>query len=199
MESNIITGSLIDVLSWAAEVVILIWFFGKMHDKAETHDSRMAGFAGMLPLVVLLGIYMTPLNAAISVFSIENLLIQILRMFLHLLPVMCWLLINKECTRPVDVTRENEIIVVRLPPRFSSLTAVRIHLKYTIISRTVPIIMIRCLSILSIRSGFMRRLVIAARINSITATSTSPKTYPAPLVACGGVTVPYVIMTILRF
>lgn len=101
MGNSIITGSLIDVLSWAAEVVILIWFFGKMHEKAEAHERRIAALIGMLPLAVLLGIYMTPLNAAVSVFSIENLLIQILRMFLHLIPVMCWLLMNKECSRPV--------------------------------------------------------------------------------------------------
>lgn len=95
---EVITGSLIDIISFAVEVAILLWFFKPKTNKREIQEWNVKRLAGMLPLVILLGIYMTPLNAAVSVFSIENLAIQILRMVLHLLPVMCWLLMNKECT-----------------------------------------------------------------------------------------------------
>ena len=98
MNSGIITGSLIDIASFTAEVVILIWFFGDKPERKEAQDNMVTRAAGLLPLLVLLAIYMTPLNAAVSVFSIENLAIQVVRMLLHLLPVMCWLLMNKDCT-----------------------------------------------------------------------------------------------------
>ena len=101
MVNGFITGSLIDILSWAVEVAILLWFFGRMHSRRDIQEGMAGRITGMLPLVVLLGIYMTPLNAAVSVFSIENLAIQILRMILHLLPVMCWLLMNKTCSKKV--------------------------------------------------------------------------------------------------
>ena len=101
MVNGFITGSLIDILSWAVEVAILLWFFGRMHSRRDIQEGMAGRTTGMLPLVVLLGIYMTPLNAAVSVFSIENLAIQILRMILHLLPVMCWLLMNKTCSKKV--------------------------------------------------------------------------------------------------
>jgi hypothetical protein len=97
MGNSIVTGSLIDIVSWAVEVAVLMWFFGRLHEKTD-RDSIPARLIGMLPLAVLLFIYMTPLNAAVSVFSIENLMIQILRMLLHLIPVMCWLIMNKECS-----------------------------------------------------------------------------------------------------
>ena len=101
MLNDFITGSLIDILSWAIEAAILLWFFSPRHSRRDNQEGAAGKITGMLPLVVLLAIYMTPLNAAVSVFSIENLAIQILRMFLHLLPVMCWLMMNKGCTRPV--------------------------------------------------------------------------------------------------
>ena len=101
MNNGIITGSLIDIVSFAAEAAILFWFFSNMPERREVQDRRAAKVAGFLPLLVLLAIYMTPLNAAVSVFSIENLAIQVVRMLLHLLPVMCWLLMNKECTPKV--------------------------------------------------------------------------------------------------
>lgn len=101
MFKDFITGSLIDIISWAVEVAVLLWFFSTMQNRREAHEGLNGRITGKLPLVVLLGIYMTPLNAAVSVFSIENLGIQLLRMILHLLPVMCWLLMNKECTKPV--------------------------------------------------------------------------------------------------
>ena len=101
MNNGIITGSLIDIVSFAAEAAILFWFFSNMPERREVQDRRAAKVAGFLPLLVLLAFYMTPLNAAVSVFSIENLAIQVVRMLLHLLPVMCWLLMNKECTPKV--------------------------------------------------------------------------------------------------
>ena len=98
MNSGIITGSLIDIASFTAEVVILIWFFGDKPERKEAQDNMVTRAAGLLLLLVLLAIYLTPLNAAVSVFSIEILAIQVVRMLLHLLPVMCWLLMNKDCT-----------------------------------------------------------------------------------------------------
>ncbi len=101
MDKGLITGSLIDIVSWVVEIAILLWFFSDFHNKAEKQDSAPSRLAGMFPLAFLLLIYMTPLNAAVSVFSFENLIIQILRMLLHLFPVMCWLVINKECAPKV--------------------------------------------------------------------------------------------------
>ncbi|MBP3898868.1 MAG: GHKL domain-containing protein [Mogibacterium sp.] len=99
--ADIITGSVIDILSCTAEIAILLWFFSRKNERRDIGDDPVRKVIGFLPLLVLLGIYMTPLNAAVSVFSLENLAIQLLRMILHLLPVMCWLLLNKECSVPV--------------------------------------------------------------------------------------------------
>ena len=99
--ADIITGSVIDILSCIAEIAILLWFFSRKNERRDIGDDPVRKVIGFLPLLVLLGIYMTPLNAAVSVFSLENLAIQLLRMILHLLPVMCWLLLNKECSVPV--------------------------------------------------------------------------------------------------
>ncbi|MBR2540827.1 MAG: GHKL domain-containing protein [Mogibacterium sp.] len=101
MNNGFITGSLIDIISFAVEVVILLWFFSLKHERREVTESPVRRAIGFLPLIALLGIYMTPLNAAVSVFSLENLAIQLLRMILHLVPVMCWLILNKDCTNSV--------------------------------------------------------------------------------------------------
>ena len=98
MADKIVTGSIIDVISCAVEIAILLCFFASRPDRKEVRANPMRRAAGILPLAALLTIYMTPLNAAVSVFSIENLTIQIFRMFLHLLPVMFWLYLNKVCT-----------------------------------------------------------------------------------------------------
>lgn len=98
MAGKIVTGTFIDVISCAVEICILVWFFASRPDRREARDNPLRKVLGFLPLAALLTIYMTPLNAAVSVFSIENLTIQIMRMFLHLLPVMFWLLLNKKCT-----------------------------------------------------------------------------------------------------
>lgn len=98
MADKIVTGSIIDVISCAVEISILLWFFASRPDRKEARENAVRKAAGFLPLAVLLTIYMTPLNAAVSVFSIENLTIQIFRMLLHLLPVMFWLFFNKVCT-----------------------------------------------------------------------------------------------------
>lgn len=98
MAGKIVTGSFIDVISCVVEICILVWFFASRPDRREARDNSLRKALGFLPLAALLTIYMTPLNAAVSVFSIENLTIQIMRMFLHLLPVMFWLLLNKKCT-----------------------------------------------------------------------------------------------------
>lgn len=98
MADKIVTGSIIDVISCAVEISILLWFFASRPDRKEARENAVRKAAGFLPLAVLLTIYMTPLNAAVSVFSIENLTIQIFRMLLHLLPVMFWLFFNKACT-----------------------------------------------------------------------------------------------------
>ena len=99
--ADIITGSVIDILSCIAEIAILLWFFSRKNERRDIGDDPVRKVIGFLPLLVLLGIYMTPLNAAVSVFSLENLAIQLLRMILHLLPVMCWLLMNKTCSKKV--------------------------------------------------------------------------------------------------
>ena len=91
MADKIVTGSIIDVISCAVEIAILLCFFASRPDRKEVRENPMRRAAGFLPLVALLTIYMTPLNAAVSVFSIENLTIQIFRMFLHVRPVMWWL------------------------------------------------------------------------------------------------------------
>ncbi len=101
MMPDIITGSVIDILSCIAEIAILLWFFSRKNERRDIGDDPVRKVIGFLPLLVLLGIYMTPLNAAVSVFSLENLAIQLLRMILHLLPVMCWLLMNKTCSKKV--------------------------------------------------------------------------------------------------
>ena len=101
MAGKIVTGSFIDVISCAVEIIILLWLFDTRPDREEVRDSWVRKAAGFVPLAALLAIYMTPLNAAVSVFSIENLTIQILRMLVHLLPVMCWLYLNKKCTMHV--------------------------------------------------------------------------------------------------
>ena len=101
MTNRVVTGSIIDVISCGAEIAVLLWFFDLKADRREVRDSLARRALGLLPLAALLTIYMTPLNAAVSVFSIENLAIQILRMLLHLGPVMFWLYLNKECTPSV--------------------------------------------------------------------------------------------------
>lgn len=101
MMPDIITGSVIDILSCIAEIAILLWFFSRKNERRDIGDDPVRKVIGFLPLLVLLGIYMTPLNVAVSVFSLENLAIQLLRMILHLLPVMCWLLMNKTCSKKV--------------------------------------------------------------------------------------------------
>ena len=101
MAGKIVTGSFIDVISCAVEIIILLWLFDTRPDREEVRDSWIRKAAGFVPLSALLTIYMTPLNAAVSVFSIENLTIQILRMLVHLLPVMFWLYLNKKCTMRV--------------------------------------------------------------------------------------------------
>ena len=98
MADKIVTGSILDVISCAVEIAILLWFFASRPDRKEAREYPLRKAAGFLPLAALLTIYMTPLNAAVSVFSIENLTIQIFRMLLHLLPVMFWLYLNKVCT-----------------------------------------------------------------------------------------------------
>lgn len=101
MTNRIVTGSLLDIVSCAVEIAIMVWFFALKPDRREVRDNPARKIAGFLPLIGLLFIYMTPLNAAVSVFSIENLAIQFLRMILHLVPVMLWLMLNKECTASV--------------------------------------------------------------------------------------------------
>ena len=101
MTNRVVTGSIIDVISCGAEIAVLLWFFDLKADRREVRDSLARRALGLLPLAALLTIYMTPLNAAVSVFSIENLAIQILRMLLHLGPVMFWLYLNKDCTLSV--------------------------------------------------------------------------------------------------
>ena len=54
MDNGIITGSLIDILSFAAEAAILLWFFSKMPERREALGRRAARTAGFLPLLVLL-------------------------------------------------------------------------------------------------------------------------------------------------
>ena len=98
MADKIVSGSIIDVISCAVEIAILLWFFSSRPDRKESRESPWRKAAGFLPLTALLLIYMTPLNAAVSVFSIENLTIQVFRMLIHLLPVMFWLYLNKVCT-----------------------------------------------------------------------------------------------------
>ncbi|MBR7088510.1 MAG: hypothetical protein IKI38_04055, partial [Mogibacterium sp.] len=58
---EVITGSLIDIISFAVEVAILLWFFKPKTNKREIQEWNVKRLAGMLPLVILLGIYMTPL------------------------------------------------------------------------------------------------------------------------------------------
>ena len=101
MTNRVVTGSIIDVISCGVEIAILLWFFDLKADRRQVRDSLPRKMLGLLPLAALLTIYMTPLNAAVSVFSIENLAIQILRMLLHLGPVMFWLYLNKDCTLSV--------------------------------------------------------------------------------------------------
>lgn len=97
MKGEIITGSLLDVLSFVIEIAIMLWFYSDMPNRGELYEKKRHKYVSWFPLLLLLGIYMTPLNATINVFRIENLEIQILRMCLHLLAVMIWLLLNKEC------------------------------------------------------------------------------------------------------
>ena len=97
MNNRVITGSIIDIISFILEVMIIRWFFRCLPERVDISERPARKTAGSLPLFALLLIYMTPLNAAVSVYSIQNLCIQLLRMILHLVPVMCWLIMNKEC------------------------------------------------------------------------------------------------------
>ena len=127
MADKIVTGSILDVISCAVEIAILLWFFASRPDRKEAREYPLRKAAGFLPLAALLTIYMTPLNAAVSVFSIENLTIQIFRMLLHLLPVMFWLYLNKVCTlriaaylleifTAIYLTAQNLRMVMMTPP-----------------------------------------------------------------------------------
>jgi len=96
--SSFISGTFVDILSFAAEVIIIRQFFIRIPEAAEEGEGRGRVTAGYLALLILLIIYLTPLNAAAGVFSAGNLGIQILRMLLHLLPVFLYLVLAKDTT-----------------------------------------------------------------------------------------------------
>lgn len=95
MKESFITGSLIDVLSYLAEIAVLCWFFSPIHEKKDAGNNKLVRAAGYIPLLFLLVLYLTPLNAAVSVFSLQNLVIQIFRMAIHLIPIMLFLHLTK--------------------------------------------------------------------------------------------------------
>ncbi|MBR0374126.1 MAG: sensor histidine kinase [Mogibacterium sp.] len=100
MNSAVVSGSLIDVLSYAIEMAVVVWFFQRMRPR-DASGSKVRTIAGHAALLLILAIYLTPLNAGISAFSAENFLIQIFRMALHLVPVFLYLLLTKETTAPI--------------------------------------------------------------------------------------------------
>ncbi len=95
MREGMISGSLIDVLSYLAEMAVLCWFFSELPEKKETVRNKLNRAACYIPLLFMLVLYLTPLNAAVSVFSLQNLGIQIFRMAIHLIPVMIFLHLTK--------------------------------------------------------------------------------------------------------
>lgn len=48
MNNGIITGSLIDIVSFTAEAAILFWFFSNMPERREVQDRRAANAAASL-------------------------------------------------------------------------------------------------------------------------------------------------------
>lgn len=97
MTTGIITGSLRDIVSYCIEIAILLWFFAPMKERKDTGGSMFGKVVRNLPLLLILVIYMTPLNASVSAFSIQNLWIQLFRMMMHLLPIGIWLYLTKNC------------------------------------------------------------------------------------------------------
>ena len=59
MMPDIITGSVIDILSCIAEIAILLWFFSRKNERRDIGDDPVRKVIGFLPLLVLLGIYDT--------------------------------------------------------------------------------------------------------------------------------------------
>lgn len=92
-----VSGSITDIFSFAAELWIMAWFFRDVRPDIERRHRSRWNAAGCVALLLLLFLYMTPLNAAVNVLSLVNLIKQFVRMLVHLVPVAIWLSAAKGC------------------------------------------------------------------------------------------------------
>jgi uncharacterized membrane protein len=92
-----VSGSITDIFSFAAELWIMAWFFRDIRPDIERRHRSRWNAAGCVALLLLLFLYMTPLNAAVNVLSLVNLIKQFVRMLVHLVPVAIWLSAAKGC------------------------------------------------------------------------------------------------------
>lgn len=96
-----LSGSIIDILSMISEILVIIWFFCRLKTNDEANIIRRV--LALIPLVFMVFIYLTPLNAATNAFTLNNIVIQAVRMLLHMIPIALYIIIDKACRYDVAI------------------------------------------------------------------------------------------------